>query len=225
MNTHDQTAPMQDCWNRIGSRGDGSCVKLDQHVHCRNCDVFGASARELMQRELPADYRREWSAHFARAEQEQRQADQSALIFRIGAEWLALPTKMAVLVADPIKPRRLPHRPDPAVMGIVNLRGRLYPCMSLAHLMQIEASEPAPTPGVRVAPRILVIQFEQLAVALPVQDLLGVHRYSATDLELPPAAFDNASQRYVQGILTLDGRRVGCIDAGLLGFNLAGRLK
>src|SRR4029077_5730556 len=28
---------VDDCWNRIGVRGDASCPELKHHVHCRNC--------------------------------------------------------------------------------------------------------------------------------------------------------------------------------------------
>ena len=37
-------AGLNDCWNKIGVRGDGSCPELARHVHCRNCPVYSASA-------------------------------------------------------------------------------------------------------------------------------------------------------------------------------------
>ncbi len=35
---------IDDCWNRIGVRGDGSCPELKRHIHCRNCPVYSAAA-------------------------------------------------------------------------------------------------------------------------------------------------------------------------------------
>ncbi len=35
---------VDDCWNRIGVRGDRSCPKLAEHIHCRNCPVHAAAA-------------------------------------------------------------------------------------------------------------------------------------------------------------------------------------
>jgi len=34
------------CWTTIGVRGDASCPELKQHVHCRNCPVYSAGARQ-----------------------------------------------------------------------------------------------------------------------------------------------------------------------------------
>lgn len=36
--------PIDDCWNRIGVRGDGSCPRLAGYIHCRNCPVHDAAA-------------------------------------------------------------------------------------------------------------------------------------------------------------------------------------
>ena len=32
---HALIAPIDDCWNRIGVRGDASCARLVEYVHCR----------------------------------------------------------------------------------------------------------------------------------------------------------------------------------------------
>ena len=37
--TSTSRSTIDDCWNRIGVRGDASCPKLDDYVHCRNCPV------------------------------------------------------------------------------------------------------------------------------------------------------------------------------------------
>ena len=34
---------IDDCWNRIGVLGDGSCPRLAEHIHCRNCPVHAAA--------------------------------------------------------------------------------------------------------------------------------------------------------------------------------------
>jgi chemotaxis-related protein WspD len=35
----EEVKSLDDCWNRIGVRGDGSCRELEQHIHCHNCSV------------------------------------------------------------------------------------------------------------------------------------------------------------------------------------------
>lgn len=227
MNSDTKQVRIEDCWNRIGVSGDGSCERLREYIHCRHCDVFGAAARGVMQQDLPPDYSREWSAHFARPEPVPRKLDASALVFRIADEWLALPANIIILVCDPVVPRRLPHRTDPAILGLVNVRGRLYPCMTLAPVLQIVDAGLPRQPGqsgLRTVARILVVQFEQLAVAIPVDHVLGVQRYAMADRETPPATLERTA-RYIDGILSVDEKRIGCLDPGLLGYALESRLK
>jgi chemotaxis-related protein WspD len=215
----------RDCWNRIGVYGDRSCTRLDVHAHCRNCEVFGIAAGDVMRRALPTGYLEDWSTHFAQPKEQPRTLDRAVLVFRIGAEWLALPTAMALAATNPVQARRLPHCGDPVLLGIVNLRGALTPCLSLARLLQIDEAAAPEHPGVRVYPRTLAVRFAQLDAALPVSELLGVHRYAAGDLEPPPAAVARAVPRYVTAVLKVGERRVGCLDAELLGQQLARHLK
>jgi hypothetical protein len=56
---------INDCWNRIGVRGDASCPELAEHAHCRNCPVFATAALALLDRELPAGYAAEWMGYIA----------------------------------------------------------------------------------------------------------------------------------------------------------------
>jgi len=216
---------MIDCWNRIGVRGDRSCDKLPARTHCRNCEVHAESAHAVMQRPLPHGYREEWAGYFAKEETGAKELDRSALIFRIGAEWLALPAKQAVMVAQYAKPHRLPHRGGGALSGIVNVKGRLYPCMSIAELLSITAEEPTRVDGRRAAPRLVVMDLAQQRFALPVDDLHGIHRYAEADVEPVPTNANKSMYRYFTGILVIGSMRVGRLDAELVGHKLAGALK
>ena len=42
------TQAIDDCWNRIGVRGDQSCPLLIEHIHCRNCALYAAAAIRLL---------------------------------------------------------------------------------------------------------------------------------------------------------------------------------
>ena len=93
-------AAVNDCWNKIGVRGDGSCPELTRHVHCRNCPVYSAGAVAVLDRPAPNDYLAERTRHFAKPEQAKEAEIHSVVIFRIGAEWLALPTAVVSEVAN-----------------------------------------------------------------------------------------------------------------------------
>ncbi len=70
LHTDNEGQNIHDCWNRIGVRGDHSCEKLREHVHCRNCEVYAAAARNIMQRVLPNGYQSEWAQHVSQAQAE-----------------------------------------------------------------------------------------------------------------------------------------------------------
>lgn len=216
---------IDDCWNRIGVRGDRSCPRLQQQVHCRNCSVFNEAALTVMQRALPAGYQEEWSAHYAQAPQAAPQLDRSALVFRIGVEWLALPTQVVRFVGENTAIRRLPHRSGPVLLGLVNLRGQIYPCMSLAQLLQIQAhGKAAAGQDARARPCMLAVTLAGHALALPVVDVLGVQQYAHDALLVPSTALNEAAPRFIEGVLSLGERRIGCLDADVLGRQLTRQL-
>jgi chemotaxis-related protein WspD len=217
--------PVSDCWNRIGVRGDRSCEKLDAHTHCRNCEVHASGARRVMQRTLPSGYREEWTEYFSRTESEQKALDRSALVFRIAGEWLAFPAALAVTVAETARPHRLPRRSGGVLSGIVNIKGKLYPCMSLAALLSITGSQPIQEDRRRVYPRLVVMALAAQHFALPVDDLYGIHRYAGEDVQAVPTTVNKGLQRYLTGVLSVGDKRIGCLDADLVGFNFAGALK
>ncbi len=227
MNTQDALTPLavNDCWNHIGLRGDRSCEKLATVTHCRNCPVYATGARTIMQRALPAGYEHDGAVQFAAPLPPPVRTDQSALVFRIGCEWLGLPARMCVTIADMATAHRLPHRSNPVLAGLVSVKGKLYPCMSLADLMAVGPEEAGQSSDCKVYPRLLVMQLGQHAFALPVQALHGVHRHALSDLQAPPATIHQKVHQYLTGVLDVGGIQVGCLDAELVGYQLAGALK
>src|SRR4030095_7401615 len=93
-------APLNDCWNVIGVRGDGSCPELSKYVHCRNCPVYSAGASELLDAEAPESYFADRRVHSAKPTHADEGETRSVLIFRVESEWLALPTSVVIEVAN-----------------------------------------------------------------------------------------------------------------------------
>jgi chemotaxis signal transduction protein len=140
------------CWHKIGVYGDGSCPELARFIHCRNCPVYSEASLQLLDRPLPAEYRREWTAHFSREKQLPLPARTSALLFRLAAEWLALPTYAFQEVAERRPIHSLPHRRQGPVLGLVNIRGELLICVALARLLGLERTPGPPKRGASVEP-------------------------------------------------------------------------
>lgn len=201
---------VDDCWNRIGIRGDKSCGQLADHVHCRNCPVYAAAAKRILDRLPPqmadaaGDARAEESAHLS-----------SLLVFRVQGEWLGLPTRALDEVAGIRRILSLPHRRDPAMLGVANVRGSLTVCVSLARLLGLEA--PAGDPRERPATaRMLLLGGAGRAVVAPVDEVEGIHAVDLDRLESLPATVEGASLKYSRGMARCGGRAVGVLDETLL---------
>lgn len=218
-------AAIDDCWNRIGVAGDQSCPKLQQHIHCRNCDVYAMAAQRNLQRAVGDDYKKDWAAHFRRAATDTQTLDASCLVFRIGREWLSLPTRLFVSVAPHATPHRLPHRSGRGLTGIVNVGGTLYPCMSLAELLGIDDSEGEAASNRHTFARLLLLQWEDQAYALPAADLHGILRYASATVQAPAATINKGLSRFLSGVIAHEDMHIGVLDAALIGYQLARTLR
>jgi chemotaxis-related protein WspD len=225
---------IDNCWNRIGVRGDRSCPELQAHVHCRNCPVQRSVAAELLAHHVPGDYLAQWTEHVSRPAQQADRDTASAVIFRIGAEWLALPSA-AIQEISNLKPiHRVPHRTSGVVLGVVNVRGELLTCVSLQRVFGLEG-ETVPPPSPPSAPsassassggpvtssllprkRLLVIRRKELRAACPVDYVDGVHRYAKAALSPVPATVAKAGTRYSHALLAWREQTVGILDEELL---------
>ena len=220
-------AAIHDCWNRIGVRGDGSCPQLQEHVHCRNCPVFAAAAAALLDAPLPPDHMNDWTRHFAQPGRVRQRDTESAVIFRIGVEWLALPTALFKEVAERRPIHTLPHRRDGALLGLVNVRGELLICMALDKTLGLEAHTEEQRQSDRAAqkrlvqPRLLVVSHDGHRLAFPVDEVHGPHRFHAEDLLSVPATVGRSAATYTRAVLPWQKTSVGVLDDQLLFHTLA----
>lgn len=178
-------------------------------------------ALQLLERESPEDYVREWTKRIAAEKQSTNAGTLSALVFRLGGEWLALPTTIFQQVADHCPVHSLPHRKSGVVRGIANIRGELLVCVSLGTVLGIE-HEPAVSheTGRRTYHRLLVVNREGNRLAFPVDEVLGVHRYHPGELRPVPVTLTGSKVSYTLGLLPWRERMVGCLDDELLFFTL-----
>ncbi|MES2900555.1 MAG: chemotaxis protein CheW [Pseudomonadota bacterium] len=222
-------AELVDCWNRIGVRGDLSCEKLVQHVHCRNCEVYAGAAQRNLQRPVGEGYGTHWAEHFRQPEAAPAANDSACLVFRIGREWLAIPARTITSVAPTAASHRLPHRSGAALTGIVNVGGTLLPSISLAGLLDISAQDDedglARSAGRHTFARLVVMQWEGQDFALPVAELHGIVRYAAASIKPPPSTVNKGLLRFISGVLSEADMHVGVLDIGLLGHQMTRLLR
>ncbi len=211
---------VNDCWNQIGVWGSGECAELEKQIHCRNCPVYSAAATRLLDGDLPARYREDWSVHFAKPKAVTEPGIASAVLFRIHAEWLALAIAVIKEVASTRPVHSLPHRRDRVVKGVANIRGELVVCVSLAEALGIEGAAGSATPARGGRERLLVAEREGSRLVFPVDEVQGIRRYHPRELRPPPATVARATATYTKGVLAWEGRTIGCLDEELLFFTL-----
>jgi chemotaxis-related protein WspD len=229
-----QNAAIDDCWNRIGVRGDGSCPRLAGYIHCRNCPVHDAAAARVLDREHAVEITNEPQPLYSLTDRATREADTTSwLVFRIGEEWLGLPTAIFQQVAQLRPIHSLPHRRHRAVLGVVNIRGALLVCASLARLFGIASAfaqdgrrdAAQQVVDARDLARLLVVEPAADSaprgdfanpIVFPVDAVDGVHRFARADFQEVPATIASMSASHAIAVTACKGVTVGLLDAAKL---------
>lgn len=214
---------IDDCWNRIGVKGDGSCPELKQHVHCRNCPVYADAGHRLFDREPPTDCVREWTQQIAQTEPLEASDTAPVLVFRCGEEWLGLHVAQVIEVGVPRVVHRIPHRSTKLLLGLVNIRGELQLCVALRELLGIDSVEDSTASQSKNADasasdvsdnmqRLVVVERESQVWAFDVDEVAGVSRFPLSELGNVPATVANSLARYSRGVFLWNEKAIGFLD-------------
>ncbi len=201
---------MKDCWNSIGVTGDGSCLALAEHIHCRNCPVYASAGRTILDGPLPPGYTTGRTRHFAQLKEATSREMLPVLVFRVGEEWLALAMSSVWEVAQPRTIRALPHRSSGIVLGLASIRGELLVCISFEKLLSPRPSHHDPNAQARR--RLVVMRYEGSRVAGVADEVDGIHRVLPEEIRPAPATVARAAAPHARGLLTLQGRAIGVLD-------------
>lgn len=206
-----RTAP--DCWNRIGVRGDSSCPELKQFIHCRNCPVYSAAAVQLLDVEAPADYLAHWTQQIGRKSELMEAHTHSVVVFRIGTEWLALPTSVLKEVVSMRAIHSLPQRRSGAVLGLANIRGELLVCFSLQHILGLgQGTDVKRERPQAVAARLLVLERQAERAVCAVEEVHGIVHFRPAEVTAAPSTITKATAAYTQSVLSWQKHSVGLLD-------------
>ncbi len=215
--TGEMPLPTHDCWSTIGVNGNGTCRELEKFVHCRNCPVYSAAGLQLLDRPLSMEYRRERTIHYAEAKKLSPPSGMktSVVIFRLGNEWLALPTRAFQEVAERRVVHTLPHRRRSVVLGLINIRGELLICVSLARQLGFEAEAPVDKSR-GLFDRLLVTHWDGHRLVFPVDEVHGIQRIPQDEMKEPPATISKSALTHTQGIFPWRERTVGVLNTDSL---------
>jgi chemotaxis-related protein WspD len=199
---------IDDCWNRIGIHGDRSCPLLVEHIHCRNCSVYSAAATRLLDRySLAQEHRVSVHSEALIIDVETR----STVVFRLGEEWLGLPTRCLVEVSPVQAIHSLPHQRSRALLGVANVRGALVACLSFVELLGLDPSV-APAGDSRTLPRMLIVLADGGPVVVPVDEVDGIHAIEARLLDSASAPAQNSNARFTRGVVQWKSRSLRLLD-------------
>ncbi|BAL27273.1 chemotaxis protein CheW [Azoarcus sp. KH32C] len=207
------SAAIVDCWNRIGVRGDRSCPELQACIHCRNCPVYAAAARRLLDAEMSDEVLQAGTQHVGTAVEPTASGAQALVLFRIGVEWLALSARVFDEIAGERPIHSLPNRRSGVLLGLANIRGELIVAFSLIRLLGIDPSHGEQG---RAAARLLVLRDVAERAVCPVDEVFGLRRCAADELSPPPATVARAAAPFTRAVLSWEGRSVGVLDERLL---------
>lgn len=160
---------------------------------------------------LPDSYHAEWAERIAAPLATPRPPTHSAVLFRLGEEWFALPTASCERVSPELRVRRLPNVERPGLLGIGSSGGELLVTVSLPVLLGVAG-------GAGAGGRTLILADGGGRYAAPVDEVFGVHRFHVDDLREPPAVLAGGC---TSGLLSWEGRTVNFLEAASLFTALA----
>jgi chemotaxis-related protein WspD len=215
------------CWREIGISGDRSCPELKTLIHCRNCAVYTRNARQIFDRPVPegAESDPRWQqvqmateaqARFpSPGDRDDEMGRNAVAIFRLEQEWFALPATLLDSIVPWAAPRPIPHRSNDLLEGLVNVRGELLICLSLARFLNL------PKAPIRSAqssqPRLAIIEWEGDRWTFSVDEFQGIETIPPPTLLTPPTTVLKASHTYTHSLLPWsDQRTINCLDESLL---------
>ncbi len=199
------------CWKEIGTFGDRSCPEHTALAHCRNCPVYAAAGRRLLDGEFPDGYREEWTARLAKSKDVGDVETISVIVFRLRGELLALKTVFFQEAAESALPHSIPLRTGEVFRGINNVNGELLLCVDLAALLGIGGEE-GETADHKVYPRLVVISRDKQRFAFPTDEILGVHRFPVVGIQQLPATVSRSIRALTAGILPWQEKTVGLLE-------------
>jgi len=209
---------IKDCWNTIGVWGNETpkCPELDKLTHCHNCPVYSNAGRLLLDRDTDSIYIDEWTNNLKKPRSNDDQNQQSALVFRIGDEWFALPSIIIREITQCDKHHSLPHRKNQILRGLVNVRGDLLLSVSLGYLFKLNKTEALEIKNKVTHERYIVISDKGELFAFPVSEVKETLKYDPDELQNTPSTVNNNSSNFIKGVIEQKNIHIGLLDSELL---------
>jgi chemotaxis-related protein WspD len=212
----EEQSEIKACWNDIGvwRKGTERCPRLDEEIHCYNCNIFHQASTSVYDQRLPDGYQQEWSKLLSASKTPEISERTSIIVFRIGNEWLALPTRYFKEVAEINVIHRIPHNKNPVIRGFVNVGGEVEVCYSIGSLLDISKQDGSN--ACNSIQRIMVVEHDCVRLVFPVSEVGSVFRYLHDSITAPPSTVSGLALSCVEGIIQWRSKNVGLLNGALL---------
>ena len=211
------------CWQQVGVWGDRTCAELTEFSHCRDCPTYGVAGAQLLHRPIPPSYLAEQTQQFATPAQRAPESEVlSALVFRLGQEWLAISAGLCQQILSPVAAHTLPYRSNPTLLGVVNVQGQLMLKVSLLESLGLMSQSPEHADGdafdgTKIYPRMVVIGHtadQRVGTTtdswvFDVDELYGVQSVARSRLEAVAAS---SAQTCTRAVFEWHGQQVSFLD-------------
>lgn len=213
------------CWQEIGIYGDRSCDQLEKHLHCRDCPIYQDAGWKLLDHQAPSGYLSEWTKRLEQLQDPGLTCGRPMILFRVGQEWLVLSVQPISEITNVRPIHVIPHRSNPFLLGIANIRGELPLCIAMYKLLQSTDTEHEHKMG-RVSRmiaeakpeensslgRFLVVRLPNGVWALWVDEVHSVIRIEPDKVEPIPSTLKRNMQSILAGVYSFEQKSIGIID-------------
>ncbi len=131
-------------------------------------------------------------------------ATRQLVIFTLGEEQYGVPITSVQEIIRHTAPRPMPESP-PGVEGVINLRGRLIPVLSLADRLGVYAEPPADA-------KVVIIELGETTVGIVVDEVREVVTIDLAVTEPPPANVTGGAGSAIESVAKLDGGLLVILD-------------
>lgn len=136
---------------------------------------------------------------------EQQQQQMQVIVFKVGGEFYAIDVAYIMGIEKTVSIVRIPAN-VPHVKGIVNLRGEVIPVLSLRSKFSL------PDAPVTEDNRMLIVQYDDIHVALLVDEVLEIEDVTEQKYHAVPRIVQNNDTRYLRGIINDKNRLIVMIE-------------
>lgn len=189
----------------------------DQSIDLSNSD-HQDKASGLFSRAPDQKYLDEWTTSLKQGSMSdgEKVKTLSVVVFRLGQEWLALPTIFFKEVTSRRPVHIIPHRTNKILRGIINLNGELKLFVALDQLLEIDRTASL-LPNISYQKdRMIAIKRDDDLWVFAVDEIDGIYSWEFSHIEDVPSTIKKSTPAFIKGIFRMNDKSVGLLDEELL---------